>query len=96
MSYEVFGDDDPPDYEHLFEAGWWDGDQTKLVKDAISDLVAEPIYEGGKKENGVSVRFLARITLLRHYAGELPSGPLVDEAEVLVAAPLPPSQKVEP
>lgn len=69
MSYEVFGGGDEEDYSHLTDAGWWDGDQVREVLDAINALTAENVYESNKKENGISVRFLQRLTQLRQAAG---------------------------
>ena len=82
MSYEAWGDGgDQDDYGHLLDAGWWDADQTKAVTDAITALCKENFYEGGEKENGVSVAFIARLTLLRASAGLLDSNdPLVIDA----------------
>ena len=89
MSWEAWGDDDAGQYDHLLEAGWWASEQVEDVTAAIKALVAEPIYEDGKKENGISARFLARITILRHLSGELVnSDPLVVGAEKMLAEPL--------
>lgn len=82
MSWEAWGDDDarePP-------PGWWTDVTVDIVQDCIKDLVAEPVYEGGKMENGISVRFLARLTVLRGEAGLLDiSDPLFKEAEAMFA-----------
>jgi hypothetical protein len=81
MSYEVWGDGDDPDYDHLIDAGWWPSEQVEDVKAAVTALFIEPIYEHGRKENGVSHLFLCRMTLLKHAVGELASDdPLVLEA----------------
>lgn len=82
MSWEAWGDDNADEYDHLLEAGWWPGEQTKEVVAAINALVAEPVYEGGKMQNGISTRFLMRLTLLRYEAGLVDgSDPLVREAK---------------
>lgn len=86
MSWEAWGDDDAGAYDHLLDAGWWDGDQTKAVQDAIKALRAEPVYEGGDKANGISVQFLMRLTLLESEAGLRDSSdPLVQEARAALS-----------
>jgi hypothetical protein len=85
MSWEAWGDDDAGEYDHLLEAGWWASEQAEEVVQAINDLHAEPIYEGGQVARGISVRFLARMTLLRQAAGLLAhDDPLVAEAEGII------------
>lgn len=86
MSYEVWGGGDEPDYEHLLEAGWWASEQVDEVKDAIKALRAEPVYEGGNRDGGISLRFLMRITLLEVAAG-LRDGndPLAMEARAAIS-----------
>lgn len=73
MSYEAFGDDDCDDdshfRDHLRKYGWWDEDTTQRVQDAVRALRAETLYEGGEKANGISVRFLARLTILADETG---------------------------
>lgn len=87
MSYEVWGDDDAGDYDHLLEAGWWPSEQADAVKRAINELRSEPIYEGGEKANGVSARFLMRITVLAHEAGLLADDDMfVQEAQAAFAS----------
>jgi hypothetical protein len=81
MSYEVWGDDDAGDYDHLLDAGWWPSEQATAVTDAIKALRSETLYEGGEKANGISVRFLMRLTVLANEAGILAyEDPLVQEA----------------
>ncbi len=79
MSYEVWGEpNDPPELPE----GCWDEDTVDEVKNAIRALCAETVYEGGKKENGISVRFIARMTLLRSAARMVNyNDPLVRDAE---------------
>ena len=78
MSYEVWGEpDDGPDLPD----GWWDEDQVAGVQEATKALCDEPLYGGGKKENGVSVRFLARMSVLKLRAELVePDDPLIVEA----------------
>lgn len=83
MSYEAWGDDDARELPE----GCWYPDQVDIVLECIKELVAEPVYEGGKKENGISTRFLARLTVLQANAGLLEaSHPLVREAEAMFAS----------
>lgn len=80
MSFEVWGDE-PWDGPELPE-GWWNDDTVKDVQDAINALCAETVYEDGKKDNGVSERFLARLTILRATAMLVNyDDPLVRDAE---------------
>lgn len=54
------------------------------IVDAVKALVGETIYEGGDKANGIAVRFLARMTILKATVGlEVPTA-MRDEALVLV------------
>lgn len=69
MSYEVFGDNDNPAAEGFLEMGWWTDEQAKEVTDAVQALCDEKMYEGNEMSNGVSVRFIARLTLLRAAVG---------------------------
>jgi hypothetical protein len=70
VSWEAWGDgDDGFDSRQLFDAGWWGPDDVADVKKRIVDLAQEPLYENGRKEDGVSVRFLMRLTLLKQAAG---------------------------
>ena len=82
MSLEAWGDEPWDDGPELPE-GWWDEDTVNDVQTAIKDLCAETVYENGKKEDGISVRFLARLTLLRYAALMMKSEdmPLVYDAE---------------
>ena len=66
MSWEAWGD--PPEGPELPE-GWWDEDMVLAMQEAVKALSEETLYEGGKKENGISVRFLARISILKLRAG---------------------------
>jgi len=68
MSYEAWGE---PEEGPELPDGWWNEDDVQQVKDCISDLNKETLYEKGRKDNGISVRFLARITLLQGAAGLL-------------------------
>jgi hypothetical protein len=89
MSWEAWGDDDDGyDYDHLLEAGWWTSEQASAVTEAIKALVAEQLYETpGAPATGVSVAFLARLTILRAEAGLLSEDdPLVIEARALLTA----------
>lgn len=86
MSYEAWGDDDAGDTDYLIDAGWWPSETVREVQDAIKALASEPVYESGDKANGISVRFLARLTLLKN-AAELVGydDPLVVEARQMFA-----------
>ena len=66
VSYEAWGEpEDPPELPD----GWWDEDTVCRVQDAVKALVTESLYEGGKMENGVSVRFLQLMTILQDECG---------------------------
>lgn len=39
------------------------------LQNAVHNMLSEPLYEDGKKENGVSVAFLMRLTMLANEAG---------------------------
>lgn len=81
MSLEAWGDEGD---DHELPDGCWGPVTVECVVGCIKDLVAEPVYEGGKKENGISTRFLARLTLLQREAELLPHDhPLVREAEAM-------------
>lgn len=43
-------------------------DTVLRVQDAVRALRAETLYDGGQMANGVSVQFLARLTILAHEA----------------------------
>ena len=81
MSYEVWGEpEDPPELPE----GCWDEDQVHRVLEAVKELREETLYQNGRMAEGVSVRFLSRITMLLDACG-LMSDPLqraiVDDAE---------------
>jgi hypothetical protein len=42
---------------------------TNEMRNYVSSLLAEPVYEGGATENGISVRFLMRLNLLAYKVG---------------------------
>lgn len=74
MSYEVWGDGDDDGYydhyhKHFIDNGWWDEDTSARVTEAVQALSAETVYEDGKKENGISERFLMRLSILRDECG---------------------------
>jgi hypothetical protein len=41
----------------------------EAIQNRVSCLLAEPIYEGGDKANGIAVKFLMRLNLLAYDAG---------------------------
>jgi hypothetical protein len=55
------------------------------IKEAIIALDREPLYEERDMRNGVSVRFLARMTMLKHKAGLLDgdSQLVIEASEIL-------------
>jgi len=66
MSYEAWGEpDDGPELPD----NWWDEDQTAGVQEAVRALCEEALYENGKKYQGISVRFLARLSVLKLRTG---------------------------
>lgn len=78
MSWEAWGD--PPDGPELPE-GWWDEDQVSAMRDAVMALCNEMLYEGREKNNGVAVKFLARMQILKLRAGLVNADdPIVAEA----------------
>jgi len=78
MSYEVWGE---PEEGPELPAGWWDEDQVESVRDAVTALCNEMLYEGRNKGNGVAVRFLARMQVLKLRSGlAQPDDPIVVEA----------------
>lgn len=82
MSWEAWGD---PDEGPELPDGWWDEDQVAGVEDAVKALCEEPLYEDGKKDSGVSVRFLARMSVLKLRAGLAKADdPLIAEALAIV------------
>lgn len=67
------------------------------VVSCIKDLVAEPVYEGGAMANGISVRFLARLTILQGEAGLIPTdGPLYKESEAMFRESSAPKKDIPP
>ncbi len=83
MSLEAWGDE--PDYGPELPDGWWNDEQVTGLTDAVQALCAETLYEGGKKDNGVSVRFLARMSVLKYRAGlATADDPLIAEALAMV------------
>lgn len=85
MSWEAWGD--PPEGPELPE-GWWDEDQVMAMQDAVRALCAEMLYEGRSKDNGVAVRFLARMQVLKLRAGLVqPDEPIVAEALAMLGEP---------
>jgi hypothetical protein len=69
---------EPPDHD---ETGWSE-DTVADVQRRIEELYAEPVYENGRKDDGISVRFLARLTMLRCDADLISAGdPIVKDAE---------------
>lgn len=84
MSLEAWGDEDWNDGPELPE-GWWDEDSVSGMQEAVTALCAETLYEGGNKDNGVSVRFLARMSVLKLRAGLAKADdPLIAEALAIV------------
>lgn len=83
MSLEAWGDE--PDYGPELPEGWWDEDQVASVTDAVQALCSETLYEDGKKDGGVSVRFLSRMSVLKYRAGLAKADdPLIAEALAIV------------
>lgn len=84
MSLEVWGDGDEDDHhsyyaEQFIKNGWWDEDTSARVIAAVKALNAEPMYEDGHLANGISVRFLMRLSILSDECGLIgdPAGQLV-------------------
>lgn len=78
MSWEAWGE---PDEGPELPEGWWDEDQVEAVQEAVKALCNETLYEGAKKDNGIAVRFLARMQILKLRAGLVkPDEPIVAEA----------------
>lgn len=76
MSREARGDEDDNEYacvDSLIDAGWWPSEQAQEVTDAIKALCSERMYKNNWKEDGVSVRFLMRMTMLKVAAGLTPA-----------------------
>lgn len=84
MSLEAWGDEDWNNGPELPE-GWWDDEQVDGVQEAVKALCEETLYEDGKKDSGVSVRFLARMSVLKLRAGLANADdPLIAEALAIV------------
>jgi hypothetical protein len=83
MSLEAWGDE--PDYGPELPDGWWGDDQVAGVTEAVQALCSETLYESGNKDLGVSVRFLARMSVLKYRAGLANADdPLIVEALAIV------------
>lgn len=85
MSLEAWGDEGD-----CFELpdGCWDEDTVEAVQSCIRDLMREPVYENGRKEDGISVRFIARLHLLAAEAEVMDrKDPVVLEAERVLSPP---------
>jgi len=82
MSWEAWGEqDEGPELPD----GWWDEDQVTGVTEAVKALCEETLYEDGKKDSGVSVRFLARMSVLKLRAGLAKADdPVIVEALAIV------------
>lgn len=86
MSLEVWGDESC--YGPELPEGWWTEDEVQAAQEAMKELLAEPVYEGGKKENGISERFIARMTLLREAVKLARSDdPMVVDARRVIGEP---------
>lgn len=97
MIYDAWGDDGAGDYDHLLDAGWWPSEQAEEMVGAINALFAEPIYEDGEKANGISVRFLMRMQMLKDAACMAePNDPFVAEARAYFAAQAEPTSMTTP
>lgn len=84
MSLDAWGDDDPRDIPE----GWWPDSTVEVVQQCIRELIAERIYEDGQMAKGISVRFLARLTILQGEAGLLPTdGAFYKDAERVLREP---------
>jgi phage gp36-like protein len=84
---EFDDNDDYANVDHLLENGWWASEQVDEVQAAIKALCSEKMYEDGKKDNGIAVRFLARMTALKVAAGIMASNdPMAIEAANMFAA----------
>lgn len=85
MSLEAWGDEG--DARELPD-GCWSEVTVEVVLDCIRDLLREPFYEGWQMANGISVRFLARLTILQGEAGLIPTdGAIYREAEAMFREP---------
>ncbi|MFA6213528.1 MAG: hypothetical protein WC714_29090 [Candidatus Obscuribacterales bacterium] len=80
MSLEVWGDESWDAWTELPD-GWWDENTVAELQEAVNALLTEPVYEDGEKDKGISVRFLARISVLKLRAELATSDePLIAEA----------------
>jgi hypothetical protein len=80
MSLEVWGDEPWDDYPGLPD-GCWDEDTVAKLQEAVTAILSEPVYENGEKDKGISVRFLARLSVLKMRAELATSDePLIAEA----------------
>ena len=78
MSWEAWGE---PDEGPELPEGWWDEEQVGAMQEAVKALCNETLYEDAKKDNGISVRFLARMQILKLRAGLVKADePIVAEA----------------
>jgi hypothetical protein len=64
MSLEVWGDEPWDEYLALPD-GCWDEDTVAKLQKAVTALLSEQVYENGEKDKGISVRFLARMSVLK-------------------------------
>ena len=77
-------------FDHLAQ---WDEERVVgeiRLQNAVHNVLAEPIYEEGKRENGISVRFLMRLTMLANEArlkGYGSKSKVVKEAVALLGDP---------
>lgn len=53
----------------------------KAITDAVKALLVETVYEGGAMANGIAVKFLARMTVLRAAAGFKTDAALLEDAQ---------------
>jgi hypothetical protein len=84
MSWGAWGDDDPKDVPE----GWWTDVTVQVVQECIRDLLAEPIYEDRQMAKGISVRFLARLSILQGEAGLMSTkDPMYIDAERILCEP---------
>jgi hypothetical protein len=71
----------------------WDQDRVVMqvrLKNAVHNVMAEQLYENGKKDDGVAVHFLMRLSMLAHEAGLRGYGkqnPCVKEAIAVLGDP---------
>lgn len=64
MSLEAWGDCDE---DRELPEGCWSECEAKDAQEAVMRLFNEAVYEDGKKDNGISVRFIARMQALKYY-----------------------------